>query len=263
MPIVQPVFSIARLLRPYINYDDDYQGQTTMRPIMFTEKGANEQGSPLDPQAGKAGFAPDLIRGLPVPFGSRVVVWIPIFDAYRYIVAWRARNLYDYRTERMPYHVPKQGQGVPDTSVVANQARVPIPAAWQPILYEGAEPAHNSIGTTSVYAGEHHINTGSIPQYGGVALDQPLVPGGAEGKFQQGIADPGVFGETPNWPTFVPIEMFAAGDEMLIGCYREATQADPTWDFVAGPPAGRDYTFFTLFNATTDLGVYVLTGSAP
>ena len=70
--LVDAQFGIAKILRPYAGFEADYQGNQVSNAIALTERGIA-----LDPLAGKPGYAPNLLRGLPVSLGARIVLWIP------------------------------------------------------------------------------------------------------------------------------------------------------------------------------------------
>src|SRR5271154_5270739 len=113
-------YGVVRILRPFAGFEATYTGKSTGgNPIAFTQGGL-----PLDPLAGQPGYAPTLLRGLSVPIGSRILLWIPAIEAvvggvgvpYSYSFAWRYRSVFDYRQNRGPWHYAKQAAGVPDTT---------------------------------------------------------------------------------------------------------------------------------------------------
>lgn len=271
-------FGVARILRPYPHFEAVYQGQDADVPIMFTENG-----KALDSlaAAGTAGYDPQLVAGLSVPMGARIVLYIPFVawlrgrevstvNRYEWRILWRLRNVFDYRNARIPYHYPKQGQGVPDTSVVppASPVRVVLPAAHNPIVYAGNEPSQMIDGrfppaNQSIYI-EQLLPT-NFP-----FLKRPLNPGGVSGTIMQGVADPGnpIFGDTALVPEYIIHEVQAVGDEMLIAVRRPVVDDAPDWDFTAPPATGSDFLFsLELGNASgsiySDIGVYCFVGSAP
>src|SRR3990170_573964 len=111
--IVDPQFGIVRVLRPYQGFEAIYQGHpatgSTAVPIMLSEAGIE-----LDEEARNkvTGYDPELVRGLPVPLGARVVLWVPFISAillevgaspYVYMPIWRFRNTADFRRSKTPY----------------------------------------------------------------------------------------------------------------------------------------------------------------
>jgi hypothetical protein len=256
----EPVLSDAQftksfILRPYTGFETDYTPAVpSQTPVQFSEGG-----EPLDPQAGKPGYDPRLVRGLGVPMGARVLIWLPIVFAqvgptpisYVWRLTWRLRNVFDYRKSRIPFHYPKQGEGVPD----AGSPRTVIPAAYHSIIVNQAEPAGVGVMTQNVRIEQFRPE----PAAAGTDL-LPLLPGGGPGILQQGLLDPAAFGpNTPFKPLYLPVEVAAVGDQLMIGALRDS---GGNWDF-----AGIDLTFANLFGSASgrtfpDIGLYVETGTS-
>lgn len=279
--LVDAQFGITKILRPYAGFEVDYQGKNpTTNPIALTERGV-----PLDPLAGTPGYAPNLLRGLAVPLGARIVLWLPNVFAniegdvahvssipYRYAFAWRLRSTFDYRQIRGPYHYPKQGKGVPDmTAPPGKQDRVIKPAGWQTVTYTEPEPPGANNGAipclASRAAGNMHAE--DLVNLCG-ALVAPGVPGGGAGAAQQGILDPGnpLFIPFATSPLYNIHEIQALGDELMIFVYRDILDArgntHAIWDFVASAP---DQQFSEYYGNGTgavfpDIGVYVMAGAS-
>jgi len=272
-------FGIVRILRPYKDFESLYGGKPAFRQIMLTEVIDPPGGQALDESAGKTGYDPELVRGLPVPFGSRVVLWIPklvpqSIEAvrYRWTLQWRLRNIFDYRLTRVGYHYPKQGVGAKDTTTLPAKPRVVLPAANQTVIYnEEPQPA----GVRDTVAGNMRIEdvtsggdypSGLAPNY----LGLPVNPDGSNGVIQQGILDPGslTFGSSGRAQAslYQVHEVQAVGDELLIGLWRTEADAEPNWNF-----GTIDSQINVLLGAgvdgpqevTPDVGVYVMCGSAP
>lgn len=279
-----PSYTIEALLRPYpaaVNPAiaialGSYHGVACTTPIMFTENG-----EALDGMAGRPGYSPRLARGLPVPMGARLIVWlpaIPVLNAasvcvgyYKWMFGWRLRSANDMQADPQAgsFHMGAVVEGVAETTVGNVGARVGRPAAWQPITYVPAEPAPGAGALASIanraVSGLHpedvYAELGELPQ--------PKMPGVAtSAQLQQGVSDPGgtLPGVIPlaNMPLWTPHEVTALGDELLVGCYRAATvllPADVNWDFSA---AHSDRLFGLLFAANThpQMGVRVFTGVA-
>jgi hypothetical protein len=254
-------FGIVRLLRPFTDFETDYQGVAATIPIMMTEKSR-----PLDKlaAAGETGYAPDLVRGLEVPMGARLVIWLPTIritaDAiipYIWSFWWRFRNVGDNRKTQQPFHYPKQGPGVPDTGAPAGeQARVVIPASNQTIIYTQTEPATALTRVTQNLRSED-LNVGSLP------IPLPLIPGGATGALQQGLLNP-AGGAVADQPLYQVHEISAVGDELLLGVTRNVDE-DANWGFADGEPDAQfsDFLGTGLTPTKPDIGVYVSTGAAP
>ncbi len=260
-------FGTERFLRPNANFTDDYQGVSAASTPIFVYPGSR----PLDPQAGRPGYDPDLIRGLSVPVGARLIVKIPnipyvestgpsVFRGYIWAFIWRERNLFDYRTQRIPWHLP-QGRGPDDTSGPDPEARVLLPATANTVIYNQPEPISAILPDSGravqrVRAEDLRFSTIGIPG--------PLLPSGATGVIQQGVLDPATFGVGANQQTFMSHELQALEDELLIAIYRDTGPTN--WDFTAG--TGADEQLGVLLGNTTAadtsrVGVYVKAGSAP
>ena len=279
--LVDAQFGIAKILRPYAGFEADYQGKDPLHnPIALTERGIA-----LDPLAGKPGYAPNLVRGLPVSMGARIVLWLPNVIAsivagpllsaipYRYAVAWRLRSTFDYRQIRGPYHYPKQGKGVPDTTAPpGKQDRVVKAAGWQTVGYTQPEPIGSNGGALPGLIDDRaavNLHAEDIVNRCG-SMFSPLIPGGGIGAVQQGILDPGApqFIPFANAPFYNVHEVQAEGDEMLLFAYRDTEDPRgtfyPIWDFT---PSAVDENFSIYYGngsgkAFPDIGVYVFGGVA-
>jgi len=252
----QPGFGIGHVLRPYAGFESAYEGKAASTPIMFTEGG-----EALDPQAGEPGYSERLLRGLSVPVGARVIAWLPSLFAvdnplipYTWHAIWRLRNTFDYRQARMAWHLAKQGEGVPDTSVAApNQARVVIPAAHQVAIYNQSEPAGAFAAVTQNIRSENVSTRG--PDY---AL--PLLADGVTtGYFQQGLRDPGAVPAIASIPEFLPYDIPVIGDELLIACNRP-TSAVANWTFATADKPFSDQFGDGTGTTFPDIGVYIMIG---
>lgn len=270
-------FSIEALLRPYpeaVNpagsvLTGSYQGDACTRPIMFTEGGIA-----TDELAGQPGYSARLARALPVPMGARIILWlptIPVLDDqgvavayYRWMIAWRLRSAQEAQASATAgaFHMGSVVGGVAETGPNAG-ARYGRPAAWQTLTYVPAEPAPTpptAIGNRAVSS----LHPEDVFAGAGV-LAQPRLPGtSALAQVQQGVIDPSStvppgINALANMPAWIPHEVVALGDELLVGCYREAT-ADANWDFTAGHA---DRLFGHLFAAQDypQMGVRVFCGS--
>lgn len=252
-----PEFGTARTLRPYAGFTDVYQGENVGSYALYL----TENGKVRDDNAarGITGYDPNLIPGVPVQMGSRVVLWLPSIQAnqlngepYSYALIWRMRNVFDHRVAenaRPPFHLPKQGLGVEDTTGANPGARVVIPASTQSVVYNEAEPslvctpAQQTIRTEFVKACT-------------TAVRLPLMPDGATGAVQQGILPSTISAYTT--PRFLVHEVQAVGDELIVALTRNIG-SNPTWDF-------DDYDSFVAlaFNdQVPDNGVLMMPGVSP
>lgn len=272
LPVLNdPQFGLTAILRPYVGFDSQlgpgtpgsYQGINGSIPIMFTEGGVA-----LDAFAGKPGYSKELVKGLGVPFGARISVWLPIVGifsevarAYAWFFIWRQRNVLDYRVQRIPFHYPKQGLGVPDTTPTDQPPeRIIIPAAAHSIIVNDLAPPAGFPASSGLRPELF------IPGLLAEPSSAPQVPSGNSGVIQQGLLDPNVFANAAV-PMFQTVEVQALGDELLIAC----TKPDAAnWDFST---LAQDAVFSLLFGANAaaiggfttpfvDIGVYVNAGVA-
>jgi hypothetical protein len=274
-----PQFGLTAILRPYTGFDSQvpglvgaYQGTNgNGTPIMFTEGGV-----PFDVLAGSPGYSKRLLKGLSVPFGARVSIWFPQVLVnnlnYDWHILWRQRNVFDYRAARLAFHYPKQGLGVPDTTVGDQPPeRVIIPAALHTILINNTDYSSKAVGQTRIQ-GEVFRSTdfGGIgqplaPQVPGIVAPDPMA------IIQQGLLP----APTGYGPLYQTLELQALGDEMLIGATKTvnplAVGVSANWDFT---DISNDLYFSFLFGTAPpnafgltggpfpDIGVYVNVGVA-
>lgn len=261
-------FGIARVLRPYPGAVSatagpiSYEGLAGFRPIMWSEGGIA-----LDDLAGKPGYDPGLLRGLPVPMGSRILLWLPEIGSYflpppvdkrgaeyEWVITWRLRNTFDYRVARRPYHFPKASAGAADSGASPSE-RVILPCLSQSIIV-------NDVSVTDLVATQSIVFETYRPGFDNkfVQATLPLTPvASVEGCYQQGVFNPVTYA-LAKYPTFKPVELQCLGDEMLIGVRQVKGTGDGggVWDFNVFDKPMRE-----LLESSPDLGVYVMTGSAP
>lgn len=250
-------FGVARILRPVTGFTNTYEGVSAARPIYMFEGDQNLDKLAAD---GTLGYDPTLAKGLSVPLGARVVLWLPnlfwdqggsTFRGYEWIIMWRLRNVFDFRQERVPFHYPKQGAGVADTTAPAGQQeRVVIPAAYQTVTYMQTEP------TSEVARVTQHVR-GEDLEFSTTTVAGPfLADGTTEQAIEQGILDPTVIADAKR-PQYMIHEVQAFGDEMLIAARRDAATIG-TWAF-----GTTDLRFAQFLGDASDVGVLVSVGSAP
>lgn len=242
-----------------------YQGQSVTIPIAIP-------GS-LDPDAGKTGFDQNLLAGIPLPYGSRLVLWVPtIFNVvgnfinvqpYRYSIVWRMRNLRDFRVNRAAYHFPQQTLGENNEFV--------IPAAAEGMVFEttpmtsSAGPKPPALFDTKRSA----IHEFAIEQFNfnSAVPIPPLAPSGVSGSYQQGLSGAAV--GSNNSVTFNQLQFDAMGDEFMVLVSRDSDVGglSSTWDFSSNTQDAGFSRFFGTDNGQRNpiasLGIYVLTGSNP
>lgn len=274
-------FGIARILRPYPTFTTVYEGKPAWTQIMMTEVVNGTGGDAIDAfaAASTAGYDPNLVKGLSVPIGSRVIIWFPkLFfvtgdttSRYRYTLQWRLRNVFDFRQGRTPYHYPKQSQGIPDTTGGSSSPRVVIPAANQTVIYNQEPQPAGAAATVAANMRIEDITPGGDYPSGGASdfRGLPFNPSGQVGVIQQGIMDPasGTFGGqgVADAAFYQTHEVQAVGDELLIGLWRPTVDGAANWTFNGADTVVRN--FFGSNPDTgsplSDLGIYVMCGSAP
>jgi len=301
LPVLNdPQFGLTAILRPYAGFDGQpaktpgsYEGEDGLYPVMLTEGG-----NATDALAGQPGYSPWLLRGLAVPFGARISIWIPILNyaggndgtRYKWFVVWRQRNVFDYRYARIPFHYPRQSAGDQSTlepgyplGPPAGWPRVVIPAAGHAVIINDPNPDDQVspgllVGSFSSLIQETiraDIRGGATNVFGSDQL-YPLLPQtvvGAPntpcGEYQQGTINPSL-GGAYIFPGWLAYEVQAQGDEMLIGVYKDPASTSDVWAFTSQADdaqmsrlLGSGYMNIGIhYGPFPDIGVYVNIGVA-
>ena len=222
-----------RVIRPIPTFESVYQGKAGNIPIAFP--------GTLDPDAGKPGFAANLLAGEAVPLGSRLLVQIPMtidmytpVAAYAYQFIWRTRNQ-QWFTEAAAlgrrtaaYHLPSEELGRNERS---DDKRFFIPGASDVEVFEQSEPLSGA-ATLNVRQQRY------IPQITSSWV-QPLTAAGNGGIWQQGAYQFSNNVECAG-PSWFPLWLDATGDELMILVYK--IDAVNPWDF-----AGDDISFSNTY----------------
>jgi hypothetical protein len=286
--VVEPRIVRARVLRPYVGFEAVYEGVAATTPVSFYEISADATDpiQTLDDLAGQAGYDPHLERFVPVPFGSRVTVWIPycvfydgrgeqgvtVEQVYDYTFHWRIRNTEAYARQ---LQAGKPGRGYHSEKLAGFDepgplpTRVSIPACTNSIIIEQTEVA-GSLQQRSNVRRERLRVLSSAADTAFLAL----LPDGTPAVRQQGVYDNGnSVGAPPEIgqsELYLKVDMDAAGDELLIQAQRyDAFDTPPgvVWAF-----AGIDAPFSNVYGANlggiahvqpVGSGIYLLYGSAP
>jgi len=263
--LVDAQFGIGQVLKPFPGFENVYQAKAGTIPIAFP--GVVDELA----RQGVTGYDPNLIAGIPVGLGSRVVLWIPQTIAgytttmnYQYRVLWRMRNVQSYRDrlargiqEGNNYHLVGNVQGEPQTQTPnqdPSQKRYLIPGAQRVLAFEPSEPVSGTAVT--------NLRPEAVRPFINQSWVRPLTPAGQPGVWQQGTY---LFSseQNPGGPSWSPFWFDAEGDELAILCEK----VDPTnpWDFT---DAAADKSFSNTFgtNAGTqpinpNVGIYVFTGA--
>ncbi len=224
--MTQAVMSDAQMgmfqvIRPFSGFEAVYQGQDGTIPIAFP--------GTLDPEAGRPGMNPNLLAGIPVPLGSRVLLQIPMTayggeddvvlkSDYEYQLVWRTRNQAWFSAaaaagrQVSAYHLPSEEVG--------RDAVLFIPGASEVELFPQTEPGS---GPAIVNVVQQRYRPKLDP-----AWVQPLLASGEAASWQQGTYRSQVAPQSVG-PTWSPLWLRARGDELLILAYK-VTSGTP-WDF--------------------------------
>ena len=249
--------SMFEVLRPMENFQTVYQGADGTRPIAFPGR--------LDPLAGQTGYDANLLAGVPVPLGGRLLIQIPmtieeysVEANYEYQLIWRTRNQTAFAKavaagrQVAAYHLPTDAAGRKEIGTGDDSAnRIFIPGASDIIIFEQAEGPPN--------AQQNMKPQRYVPQIE-VPWVQPLTENGDEAVWQQGV-----YQFTSNvscsGATYAPIWTDASGDELLILCYKLDTGSP--WDFT-----GDDLAFSNTYGNNNgglpinpNIGIIVSTGT--
>lgn len=275
---VSAQYSNVKVLKPPDDFETIYQGRS---PASFP---IAVPGTP-DFRAGNRGYDPNLIGGIPIPIGTRLLLWLPQFISnegvteipYLFRILWRLRTVEDQeeaatrsRSSSDPSSIPVGLQGHfagPSAGVQTDggvsgtpgQERIIIPACVTSIAYEQTEPTPvTAIAQTNLHSEQIFVGGQSFDPTG-----PPIVNAG--GTF--GVVSQGVYPDTNAdliGPTFLPFETDAFGDEYMLLIHRDASVVTE-WDFSAG---GQDFQLSQLLGTAggsreiiPGLGIYALQGS--
>lgn len=230
--------SIAGVLRPFPGFEQKYQGVPSSRPIAIP--------GTLDPRAGTAGYSANLLAGVAVPQGARLLLWIPVCRSgetvtdYSYTLVWRMKT----PNPGSVYHLGRTLPGAPGPS---DAERRTVPAAYHVVGFEATEPTSGP--------GEITIRVEKVtPVIDGESLELPLAPNGEDGVLEQGVISPDTVGDGS--PSYVPFWTDVEGDELIILARRTDAGEEDTWDF-----AGADAAFSNLYGTGNgDHPVYPVVG---
>lgn len=245
-----------KVLRPMPNFESVYQGQSGTIPIAFPGN--------LAPEAATPGFADQLLAGLAVPLGARLLVQIPMvidlytaMPDYNYQFIWRTRNQGSIAQAILSgrpaaaYHLRSEGPGRKEISSSGDNL-VFIPASSDVEVFEQTEP---SSGAALLNVKQQRYVPQVTPSW-----VQPLTPTGAAGIWQQGAYQFTMSAEQSG-PSYVPLWLDSSGDEMMILVYKNDTTQ--TWDF-SGLDQGFSNTYGTNDGGlpnNPNLGILVSSGT--
>ena len=322
--LVVPEFGITKILRGYDDFEDVYQGQGIDNNVIWLsdrKDGKDPQAAlafkklqaevdanggvipPLGLTSNDTGVNPWLQRGLPVPLGASIVMYLPYAQGYsvsgeaffnlplKYIVAWRNRSVSAQGLNRQPYHQAFDGLGQTDDGRLnaltatgagthifsgAATARRVIQAFWEPLRYAQAEPpltggpAIEDVWELTFRTAPDVAQTPLPPLFPYLKTLTPA-PNPTLGALGQGSLK-----NNNTFPFYVPVSTKVKGDELLIGVTLDTSNISPGagFNFDAGAyilslAFGRagyitgDPSIATPLVPNRQLGVYVTTGSNP
>ncbi len=265
MPDIQPQYNLRRVLKPFSTFATVFQGQSVAGiGIFLTPDGVFH-----DPLAGRPGYAPNLVAGLPVPLGARIVLWLPkvfwidesvpqtpVFYAYQYAVSWRLRSHADHSQQsKIPFHIPRQIAGVAET-VITPGDRFVIPAGENAVVYNSADPA-------SIAAAADQDLRAELLRVSGVSVKPSIAPDGTIAVEQQGVLPASSTFPSRHYPAWSVHELAAEGDELVLQVGRGFVTGTENWDFTANTGADRLFSDFFgsgLGASYPDLGAYAIVG---
>lgn len=245
-----------KVIRPFEGFETVYQGQPGTTPIAFP--------GTLDPQAGVQGINANLLAGIPVPLGARILLQIPMtgYDnegavelqaRYEYQLMWRTRNQNAFKAAALAgrqmtaFHIPSEAPGRDDA--------VFIPAAGDVEIFEQSEPSLGSSAILNIYQQRYRPQITSAWTY-------PLLPGGGAASWQQGVY-PAQASEQAAGPSWLPLWIDACGDELLILAYKIDTETP--WNFQTSTA---DFAFSSTYGTAAgtltnkpNIGILVSTGT--
>lgn len=267
MSETHPLFSTIRVLKPPQGFEAVYQGQPTTVPVTFP--------GTLDPLAGKEGFDPFLTTGVPVPFGARIALYIPMTlssgtegaqptTPYEYVIGWRLRSVQDFLdTQGLPPNEQKQysvGEQQPGLPTAGGSPRVIIPCGFETVAYEQLEPGSNFANGVVHLRGLRIVPdahpTSRLPLTVRPSPGTPMLL--SQGAFVDNGSDAEPVGI--NWVIY---ETTASGNELFIVARREDPGDNQTWDF-----SQTDRSFSNTYGTddgnhafVPQMGIYLITGS--
>lgn len=266
MSEISPLYSTARILRPFSGFERVYQGKSAAFPIAMP--------GGLDFEAINPDYDPGLLDMIPVPMGSRIYLWIPLtftsdtenpdpVVVYSYQIIWRLRNIEEANEsadfpddQKKLYSIRNRTQGVP---AVGTTPRVLVPCAMDTVAYEQQEPATSYTNATVNLRGYTVIPTGAVFQ------NSPLLPSGGFGAFGQGNTGAAVAGNSASGPGWMAFETIAKGNEMAIVAQRATVGLGAKWDFTSNTA---DQPFSNVYGTDNGhhaeipgMGIQVITGT--
>ncbi len=264
-------FSNVRVAKPFSGFITKYQGlQISKNPIAMPGN--------LDPRAGTPGYDPNLIAGIPVPMGSKVMLWLPRFGpisysvggamTYQYRLCWRIRSLEEQTgdvNDLLSGHLGQQLPGIPQAAGPSGSGspglRYIVPAAFETVQLAAtqAEPrvvnvdtALYTLSSPDSYFAPIAASYAADKMHHAAMLSQGFFPNG-NGAPAPSTDNAGFSGG----PQYGIVETTARGDELIILISRGGGVGETNWDF-----AGVDIGLAQMLGANEEnIGAYVFTGT--
>jgi hypothetical protein len=249
-------FGIAHLYRPdLLALTHRYQGISAKVPIAVP--------GTLAKDAGDSGNASDLMAGIPVSLGSRVIVWLPSITQmvgssagirvapYNYRFLWRLCDA----NRGGSFHLAGKTGGNRTLPAAIDTLKVtgnPVAGTWGTPVVLGDQK-------NQVLLTENVINPAATIPLGLATLGgldtAPLSVNGVLMHFEEGIHNtiPGL-GEF--YLSYNAVQLDAMGDEL--GIFINPVDMSGNWDFT---DPTKDQSFYEMLNTYPDFGIYVLCGT--
>lgn len=249
-------FGIAQLYRPdLLALTSQYQGASAKVPVAVP--------GTRDPNKGTNGNLFNLMAGIPVSLGSRVIVWLPSIAQmvgnsagirvapYNYRFLWRLQDA----DSGGSYHLAGRAGGNRFRPVAIDTLKVTgnsVAGTW-------GTPVSLGDSKNQVLLTENVINPAATVPLGLASLGgidtSPLDVHGVAMQFEEGVYNrvPGL-GEF--FVSYNAVQLDAMGDEMAI--FINPVDMSGIWDFT---DPTKDQPFYELFNQYPEFGIYVLCGT--
>lgn len=274
------IYEPARFVKPFDGFEAKYQGNpSNFCPIAIP--------GTFDPQAGKPGYSPQLIAGIPMSLGNPAILWLPRFVGdygapvpdYFYTLTFRLRNIQDKNADvnaSLSYHLDQRLPGVPNDPAHPEQtARFVLPVCSFSISAQSLSTESNGVVKVqganltmpSTASGNAYWSAPFTPSYPGGPISPGAKKVGYAGVFSQGqfSGEQGLTNETAGYesgPSYAPFKMdWVPGDEMLITVSKSNGSV---WDF-----QGEDLPFSNIFgtangtrSALPNTGIGVMCGDS-
>lgn len=245
------MFETARWYKPFPGFEAKYQGVPVINPVAIP--------GTFDFQAGKPGYSPNLLAGIPVTLGSKLLLWLPrfindygvIIPDYTYTLCFRLRTIDDKNADpakMLSYHLDQRLPGLPnDPAQPETTKRFVIPASQYTISTQQLDSVAPS-GKLTIQGANVVVKSTSV---NGDYWTSPLTenyPGGpfdatgkvgfggvwSQGQFEDEQGFLSVQSGYKNGPSYANVEfMSCPGDELMINVSRTG---DP-WDFASDDAA--------------------------